>query len=180
MGRCLSVVWWAVPRPRPGFEPTKHWVACSGAHELNHSTTGPAPLVTTFNLIPTLCQTLCIYYFYSIQLPWKWALLFLFYRQRHWTPENLQNLFKVARKNNRKIGWRWVPACLFSIIENTNRPTQRGFKILQGKVLWLTDYFLGLGGLDFVKSPKSNLLICKLLNYNLFLSSRDANEFFLL
>ena len=32
-----------MPCPRPGFEPTKHWAACSGAHELNHSTTGPAP-----------------------------------------------------------------------------------------------------------------------------------------
>ena len=37
MGRRLSVAWWAVPRPRPGFEPTKHWAACSGARELNHS-----------------------------------------------------------------------------------------------------------------------------------------------
>ena len=43
MGRCLSVVWWAVPCPRPGFEPTKHWATCSGAYELNHSATGPAP-----------------------------------------------------------------------------------------------------------------------------------------
>ena len=43
MGHCLSVVWWAVPCPRPGFEPTKHWAACSGARELNHSATGPAP-----------------------------------------------------------------------------------------------------------------------------------------
>src|SRR3712207_5087232 len=30
--------------PRPGFEPTKHWAACSGARELNRSATGPAPL----------------------------------------------------------------------------------------------------------------------------------------
>src|SRR3712207_6426784 len=33
----------AVPCPRPGFEPTKHWAACSRARELNHSATGPAP-----------------------------------------------------------------------------------------------------------------------------------------
>ena len=43
MGRCLSVVWRAVPCPRPGFEPTKHWASCSGARELNHTATGPAP-----------------------------------------------------------------------------------------------------------------------------------------
>ena len=32
-----------MPCPRPGFELTKHWAACSGARELNHSATGPAP-----------------------------------------------------------------------------------------------------------------------------------------
>ena len=48
MGRCLSVVWWAAPCPRPGFEPAKHWAACSGARELNHSATGPAPSVILF------------------------------------------------------------------------------------------------------------------------------------
>ena len=35
--------WRAVPCPRPGFEPTKPWAACSGAREPNHSATGPAP-----------------------------------------------------------------------------------------------------------------------------------------
>ena len=32
-----------MPCPRPGFELTKHWAACSGARELNPSATGPAP-----------------------------------------------------------------------------------------------------------------------------------------
>ena len=35
-----------MPCPRPGFEPTKHWAACSGARELSHSATGPAPIGT--------------------------------------------------------------------------------------------------------------------------------------
>ena len=29
-------------------EPTKHWAACSRAHELNHSATGPAPICRNF------------------------------------------------------------------------------------------------------------------------------------
>ena len=64
MGCCLSVVWWVVPCPCPVFEPTKHWAACSGARELNHSATGPAPRVLYFYL---LCQSLsfdqCIWMF---------------------------------------------------------------------------------------------------------------------
>ena len=51
MGRCLSVVWWAVPCLRPGFEPTKHWAAYSGARELNHSATGPAPSMALFKWV---------------------------------------------------------------------------------------------------------------------------------
>ena len=30
------------------YEPTKHWAACRGARELNHSATGPAPLKRNF------------------------------------------------------------------------------------------------------------------------------------
>ena len=47
-GRCLSMVQWAVPCPHPGPEPAKHWAACSGAHEPNHSATGPAPFISVF------------------------------------------------------------------------------------------------------------------------------------
>ena len=42
------MVWWAVPRPCPGFAPTKHGAACSGACKLNHSAMGPAPLYYFF------------------------------------------------------------------------------------------------------------------------------------
>ena len=38
-----------MPCPRPGFEPTKHWAACSGARELNHSATGPAPILVVLS-----------------------------------------------------------------------------------------------------------------------------------
>ena len=56
VGHCLSIVWWAVPCPRPGFEPTKHWAACSGARKLNHSATGPAPRGEGFL---SVCSLLC-------------------------------------------------------------------------------------------------------------------------
>ena len=39
-----------MPCPRPGFEVTKHWAACSGARERNHLATGPALTVLTFNV----------------------------------------------------------------------------------------------------------------------------------
>ena len=38
------------PCPHPGFEPTKHWAACSGACELNHSATGPALCLCSWSL----------------------------------------------------------------------------------------------------------------------------------
>ena len=42
--------------PRPGFEPTKHWAAGSGARELNHSATGPAPHLHIFGGYCVGCQ----------------------------------------------------------------------------------------------------------------------------
>src|SRR3712207_7434297 len=41
---------------RSGFEPTKHWAACSGACELNHSATGPAPLDELFKSMSFKCH----------------------------------------------------------------------------------------------------------------------------
>ena len=58
------MVWWAVPCPCPGFELTKHWAACSGVHELNQSTMGPAPrplnFLTSLKIfIPSSKQPFC-------------------------------------------------------------------------------------------------------------------------
>ena len=41
--------------PRPGFEPMKHWAACSGAREPNHSATGPAPVFPVLNGVSAVC-----------------------------------------------------------------------------------------------------------------------------
>ena len=60
MGRCLSEVWWAAPCPRPGFEPAKLWAACSGALELNHSATGPAPSGSLLLLTQALAARVAI------------------------------------------------------------------------------------------------------------------------
>ena len=47
-----------MPCPHPGFEPTKHWAACSGARELNHSATGPAPRLCLLGARPPLLADL--------------------------------------------------------------------------------------------------------------------------
>ena len=60
MGRCLSMVWWAVQCLHPGFEPTKHWAACSGARELNHSATWPATGLTLSYELLSLCNHLSL------------------------------------------------------------------------------------------------------------------------
>src|SRR3712207_6244786 len=71
-----------VPCPRPGFEPTKHWAACSGARELNHSATGPAHKETCFGwqiLIPYRART-------KSSSPDKWKASWKIYGDRILTP----------------------------------------------------------------------------------------------
>ena len=79
MGRCLSVAWRAVPCPHPGFKPTKHWAACSGARELNHSATGPAPMTLILKT-----ATSCAYGTskYSSLVPGLFFLSLTFYAHR--------------------------------------------------------------------------------------------------
>ena len=86
MGRRLSVVWWAVPCPRPGFEPTKHWAACSRARKLNHSATGPAPqnaaffLITMYYFIVWMQHNLYDKYMYILPIL-KILPIFLYHQQ---------------------------------------------------------------------------------------------------
>ena len=49
VGCRLSMAWWAVRCMHPGSQPAKPW-AGSGAHEINHLATGPAPESPFFNL----------------------------------------------------------------------------------------------------------------------------------